>query len=163
MTAHLSAVTRSSSSSKVVPRWYSTTFSRALCLILHLLFKHLRSYRKQQLPKVPSGWRLLECNSSLCRRPVHNLFSGAMWVMKWYVNRIFSVYRYRLFIFSVFSVPQQRSSKIFLLHNRSFHSHYIYTPLCWAIGTEFLKGENPAESLQNIPTLLPSCKLKSKG
>lgn len=49
--------------------------------------------------KGTEGWALLECNSSLCRRPGHLLFSGATRVMKWYVNRIFSVYRYRLFIF----------------------------------------------------------------
>lgn len=78
VTEQPSAVTQSSSSSKGISKWYSTTYSRALCLILRLLFEHLQSYRKQQLPKVPSGRTLLECNSSLCGRPVHNLFSGAM-------------------------------------------------------------------------------------
>lgn len=49
--------------------------------------------------KGTEGWTLLECNSSPCRRPGHLLFSGATRVMKWDVHRIFSVYRYRLFIF----------------------------------------------------------------
>lgn len=69
VTEHPPALTQLSGSSKTVLKWYSTTFSRALSFRPSLTVQSL-------LPKVLSGWILLECNSSLRTRPARNLFWG---------------------------------------------------------------------------------------